>query len=199
MSRLNGFVCYGFIGDKRIVNKNSSCNLFIGKRMLTLLLLRLNKGTEAGLCKVSRLSFKAGLCVVRHCIKISKSKGSSGCCLVYRVINIIRHPERVRICAHISGLYRINRLLGDNEAVKSANGLNRFKLAENSGGRLKSIYVYAVGSIPFSIVKILVELTSTLALFIFLFLISILYRLINEERTDGNRQKCHYHKDKLKE
>ena len=110
--------------------------------------------------------------------------GDVGDILIYIVLQIIVDSVCIRICTAIDRLNRIGIMLGNDNTVKAVNLLNRLIVKQKCRGRLKCIEENAIGRIPLSIIKILIELDCALALLPLLLLLSSLDPEVKSDRAE---------------
>ena len=175
--------------DNVIIFKNGVGNILVNIRLICLL-KRLN---IRSLCRTVH-DFDLGLG-----IKITKSDLCGRNSLIYCISDIAGRSECIRIGSHIHSLCRLYRLLGDNKSVKASDRLYRLELAENCRGGLKRIDEYGIGSIPFSIVKILVKLNRPLTFLILMNFISVLHSMRYKSGTDDYREEGNHKEYKFEE
>ena len=104
--------------------------------------------------------------------------------LEYSIGNRSAYFISIWICSHIDCLNRIGIMLGNNNTVKAGDLSYRLGIKQNSSGWFQSIEINRIGCIPLGIIKILIELDSSLTFLPFFFFITPFHSKINYYRTN---------------
>ena len=157
-----------------IAGANVRINLIIGLRIVHKVGNRIGLGSVRNVDRFSALYYK--LTVLKHSVTniLEHSVGE-------RCLNLIS----IRICSAVDSLHGIGIVLGNDDTVESIDFVYGLSIEKKCCGRLKRLNEHAVGCIPLGIIKILVELNSTLAVLPFLLILSSLNSKIEYGNADA--------------